>query len=348
MTQVRALAAPAPSAKFESTTIERRELRPEDVRIEIDYAGICHSDTHQARNEWREGIFPMVPGHEIVGRVVEVGSDVTKFAVGDLAGVGVMVDSCGECEYCLDGRENVCLRGNVQTYNGRYYDGTPTYGGYSREIVVKESFVLNVPSSLDLAAAAPLLCAGITVYLPLRDWGAAPGKRVAVLGIGGLGHLGVKIAAAMGAEVTALGRSEAKRADALAFGANEYLVTTDPGFFTDNRNRFDVILNASSADLDVDSLLDTLRVGGALVNVGLPGNRQSFDPFSVVGGMKSISGSNTGGIRDTQEMLDFCAQHGITADIELIEGRPELIDEAYDRMVASDVRYRFVIDAKTI
>lgn len=348
MTQVRALAAPSPAARFETTTIERRDLRPDDVRIEIDYAGICHSDAHQARNEWFDGIFPMVPGHEIVGRVTEVGAAVSKHAVGDLVGVGVMVDSCGECEYCLDGRENVCLRGNVQTYNGRHYDGTPTYGGYSREIVVREHFVLKVPSALDPAAAAPLLCAGITVYTPLRDWAAGPGKRVAVLGLGGLGHLAVKIAVAMGAEVTVLGRTDAKHADALAFGAADYLLTTDADFFTDHRNRFDLILNASSANLDVDALLDTLRVGGALVNVGLPGQRQSFDPFSVVGGMKSISGSNTGGIRDTQEMLDFCAQHAITADIELIDGQPDLVDRAYERMVASDVRYRFVIDAHTI
>ena len=348
MSEVRALAAPTPKAGFQSVAISRRSVRDNDVRIKIEYAGICHSDVHQARNEWFEGIFPMVPGHEIVGVVEEVGAKVTRHQVGDRVGIGVMVDSCGQCEYCLAGRENVCLKGNVQTYNGRYYDGEPTYGGYSQEIVVREDFVLKVPAALDPAQASPLLCAGITVFTPLKAWGAAAGKRVAIFGLGGLGHLAVKFAVAMGAEVYVLGHSASKRADALRLGAQEYLVTSDQATVQKLRNTFDLILNTTSASLDIDQVLSWLRVGGALVNVGLPGERQSFNPFSIIGENKAIAGSNTGSIAETQEMLDFCAAHGIGAEIELITGDPAVVDAAYQRVVASDVRYRFVIDASTI
>ena len=345
---VRALGVSAPGAAFTSMHIERRAVGAKDVHIAIEFAGICHSDVHQARNEWFEGIFPMVPGHEIAGRVVAVGAEVTKYAVGDRVGVGVMVDSCRECEYCLEGRENFCLKGNVQTYNGRYYDGTPTLGGYSTEIVVDEHFVCRIPDALPLDGAAPLLCAGITVYTPLKNWNAGPGRRIAVLGLGGLGHLAVKIAVAMGATVTVLGRSASKRADALAFGAVDYVDTTDVSIYATYANSFDVILNTTSANLDIDRLLKLVRAGGALVTVGLPGKRESYNPFSIIDAQKAIAGSNTGGIAATQEMLDFCATHAITASIELVDGTPANIDAAYDRVVGSDVRYRFVIPTATI
>lgn len=349
MTQIRVLSVASPTSRFEKTNIEPRPLGDHDVRIEIAYSGICHSDLHQARNEWFEGIFPMVPGHEISGTVAEIGSQVTKHRVGDRVGVGTMVGSCGECEYCLAGRENVCLKGNVQTYNGRYYDGQATYGGYAREIIVNENFVLRLPAGLDMAAAAPLLCAGITVYSPLKNWGAGPGKRVAVIGLGGLGHMAVKFAAAFGAEVHVIGRSPEKQADAKQFGATSYIDSSTPAFFEEHANRFDIILNTTSSNLDVDKILATLRVGGTLINVGLPPSHESFNPFSLIASMKSISGSNTGGISETGEMLDFCAKHDIAATIEMVDASsPEAIDEAYDRMLKSDVRYRFVIDARTI
>lgn len=349
MTQIRALAVSTPTSPFEKTLIESRTVGEHDVRIAIAYSGICHSDLHQARNEWFEGIFPMVPGHEISGEVVEVGSKVTKHKVGDRVGVGTMVGSCGECEYCKAGRENVCLKGNVQTYNGRYYDGKETYGGYAREIVVTEDFVLSIPDSLDMAKAAPLLCAGITVYSPLKRWGAASGKKVAVIGLGGLGHMAVKFAAAFGAEVHVIGRSPNKSSDAKEFGATSYVDLSEADFFEKHSNTFDIILNTTSSNLDVDKMLATLRVGGSLVNVGLPGSNEQFNPFSLIASMKSISGSNTGGIEETQEMLDFCAEHDIASTIELIDASSaSAIDEAYDRMLRSDVRYRFVIDAATI
>lgn len=348
MTSARALSVPAPGAAFAPTIIERRAVRPHDVRIAIEFAGICHSDVHQARDEWFAGIFPMVPGHEIASKVVEVGSDVKKYAVGDRVGVGVMVDSCRECEYCLAGEEQWCRKGNVQTYNGRYYDGEPTLGGYSTEIVVDEHFVCRIPDALALDVAAPLLCAGITVYNPLKNWNVGPGKKVAVLGLGGLGHLAVKIAVAMGAEVSVLGRSTAKADDAKAFGAVEYINTTEADAYKQHRNRFDMILNTTSANLDIDKTLRLLRAGGALVHVGLPGERESYDPFALIGQQKIIAGSNTGGIAKTQEMLDFCAEHNIAATIETIEGTAANVDAAYNRVVNSDVRYRFVIDAATI
>lgn len=342
-----ALVTSAPGANFSKAEVPLRAMGEESVRIKILFSGICHSDIHQARDEWFEGIFPMVPGHEIAGEVIEVGSKVSKFKVGQRVGVGTFVDSCRECEYCQRGMENYCLRGNVQTYNGRYYDEEPTYGGYAREIVVDQNYVVSIPDNLDLAATAPLMCAGITLYSPLKHWQAGPGKKVAILGLGGLGHMGVKFAVAMGAETFVLGHSPAKAVDAKEFGALEYLITSEA--METHKNAFDLIINTTSADLDVDGLLGMLKVGGSLVNVGLPGNRQSYNPFSVVVGMKSIAGANTGNIKDTQEMLDFCGKHEIVSTIELLDAtNPSAIDNAYQRVVTSDVRYRFVIDASTI
>lgn len=347
MPTTKSLITKSPSSNFEKADMPLRELGPEMVAIKILFSGICHSDIHQARDEWFEGIFPMVPGHEIVGEVTAVGGNVKKFSVGDRVGVGTFVDSCRTCEYCRSGRENYCLKGNVQTYNGRHYDDAPTYGGYAQDIVVDQNYVLSVSKDLDPAGAAPLLCAGVTLYSPLKHWEVGPGKRVAILGLGGLGHMGVKFAVAMGAETYVLGHSPSKKADALEFGAKEYLITSEVA--DSHKNFFDVIVNTTSADLNVDALLGMLRVGGSLVNVGLPGNSQSYDPFSLVTGLKSIAGANTGGIADTQEMLDFCAEHNIVSTIELVDASdPKAIDEAYDRVVASDIRYRFVIDASTI
>jgi uncharacterized zinc-type alcohol dehydrogenase-like protein len=349
MTTTKVLSVASPTSAFAKTTIETREVGGFDVRIAIAFSGICHSDLHQARNEWFEGIFPMVPGHEISGVVIETGSKVTKHNVGDRVGVGTMVGSCGECEYCRAGRENVCLKGNIQTYNGRFYDGTETYGGYASEIVVTEDFVLSIPEALDMAEAAPLLCAGITVFSPLKRWGAAPGKKVAIIGLGGLGHMAVKFAAALGADVSVIGRSPKKLEDAKAFGASAYIDSSAPDFFESYANNFDIILNTTSSNLNVDQILSMLRVGGSLVNVGLPGSDEHYNPFSLIASMKSISGSNTGGIKETQEMLNFCAEHKIAATIEVVDASDAAsIDAAYDRMLKSDVRYRFVIDAATI
>jgi len=335
------------SSKLETKDMELRRMSPTSVKLDILFSGICHSDIHQVRDEWSAGIFPMVPGHEMAGIVTEVGSAVTKFKVGDRIGVGVFVDSCRECEYCLADMENYCIKGPVPSYNGRHYDGEPAYGGYARETVVEERFAVHIPEGIDLPEAAPLLCAGITVYTPLTHWNAGPGKKVAILGMGGLGHLAVKIAVALGADVTVLGHSTSKKADAIEFGAVDYLTTKETIGVV--KNKFDMILNTTSADLDVDGLLEMLRVDGALVNVGLPGTRQSYNPFSIVNGRKSIAGSNTGGMKATQEMLDFCAKHKIGSTIELLNGSDAAaIDAAYDRVVKSDVRYRFVIDAQTI
>lgn len=349
MTQSRVLLTQSPTSNFEKSTIDRGELGANEVLIDIAYSGICHSDLHQARNEWFEGIFPMVPGHEIAGHVAAVGSAVTKFKVGDRAGVGTMVGSCGECEYCKAGRQNVCLKGNVQTYNGRHYDGRPTFGGYSSSIAVDENFALSIPENLSMDAAAPLLCAGITVYAPLKRWAAGPGKRVAIMGMGGLGHLGVKFAAAFGAETYVLGTSPAKAADATSFGATGYILVNDEATFEKYHNFFDIVLNTTSSNIAVDKILGLLRVGGSLVNVGLPPADEHFNPFSLIASMKSISGSNTGGIAETQAMLDFCAEHSIAAEVEIVDAtEASAIDRAYDRMLHSEVRYRFVIDATTI
>lgn len=328
------------------TTIERREPRPDDVVIDIAYAGICHSDIHQAKGEWGNSIFPMVPGHEIAGTVSAVGSDVTKHRVGDRVGVGCMVDSCGECEYCRAGTEQFCRKGNVQTYNGREYDGAPTLGGYSRQVVVRDRFVCAIPEGIGLDVAAPLLCAGITTYSPLHQWGAGPGKRVAVVGLGGLGHMGVKIAAALGAEVTVLSQSLKKQEDGMRLGASDYLATADDATFEDNKDRFDLILNTVSAALPIDAYLSLLRVGGAMVNVGAPPEPLSYSAFSLIMANRSLAGSAIGGIAETQEMLDFCAEHQVGAEIETIGA--DDVNEAYERVLGSDVRYRFVIDTSTL
>ncbi|MEH0546503.1 NAD(P)-dependent alcohol dehydrogenase [Streptomyces sp. B21-105] len=346
MTTVAAYAASAAKAPLERTTIERRPVREFDVLIDIEFAGICHSDIHQAREGWGEAIFPMVPGHEIAGVVSEVGPGVTKFAVGDRVGVGCLVDSCRECDNCKAGLEQYCTGGGVGTYNAVGKDGEPTYGGYSQKIVVDENYVLRIPDGLGLDEAAPLLCAGITTYSPLRHWNAGPGKKVAILGMGGLGHMGVKIAHALGAEVTVLSQSLRKKDDGLKLGADHYYATSDEKTFEDLRGTFDLILSTVSAPLNLDAYLSLLRTDGAFVNVGAPEEPVALNLFSVIGGRKTLAGSGIGGIQETQEMLDFCAEHGFGAEIELISAAE--INEAYERVLASDVRYRFVIDASTI
>jgi uncharacterized zinc-type alcohol dehydrogenase-like protein len=346
MTTVAAYAAPAAKAPLERTTIERRAVREFDVLIDIKFAGICHSDIHQAREGWGEAIFPMVPGHEIAGIVSEVGPGVTKFQVGDRVGVGCMVDSCRECDNCKAGLEQYCTGGNVGTYNAVGKDGEPTYGGYSEKIVVDENYVLGIPEGISLDVAAPLLCAGITLYSPLRHWNAGPGKKVAIVGMGGLGHMGVKIAHALGAEVTVLSQSLSKQEDGLKLGADHYYATSDPQTFKDLRGTLDLIISTVSAPLDLGAYLSLLKTDGALVNVGAPEEPVSLNLFSVIGGRKTLAGSGIGGIPETQEMLDFCAEHGFGAEIELISA--DQINEAYERVLASDVRYRFVIDTATI
>nr|WP_269205066.1 NAD(P)-dependent alcohol dehydrogenase [Motilibacter aurantiacus] len=314
--------------------------------IDVAYAGICHSDIHTARGEWGETLFPLTPGHEIAGVVSAVGSEVTKLAVGDRAGIGCMVDSCRECGPCRAGEEQYCVKGNIGTYNAIGKDGRPTEGGYSEKIVVDEDFALRIPEGISLDVAAPLLCAGITLYSPLRRWGAGPGKKVAIVGLGGLGHMGVKLAKAMGAEVTVLSQSLKKQEDGLRLGADHYYATGDEGTFETLAGSFDLIVSTVSATVDMGAYLGLLTLDGALVNVGAPEHPLSVPAFALIGGRRSLAGSMIGGIRETQEMLDFCAERGIGAEVEVIAA--DRIDEAYDRVVASEVRYRFVIDASTI
>ena len=346
MLTVNARSTSGTGAPFMATTIERRDLGPHDVLVDIAYAGICHSDIHTARGEWGDTLFPLVPGHEIAGVVSAVGSEVTRFAVGDRAGVGCMVDSCRECEPCLAGEEQYCLKGNTGTYDAIGRDGRPTDGGYSEKIVVDEAYTLHVPEGLALDVAAPLLCAGITLYSPLRHWGAGPGKHVAVVGLGGLGHMGVRLAKAMGAEVTVLSQSLKKQEDGLRLGADHYHATGDPETFQALAGRFDLIVSTISASVDMGAYLGLLKLDGALVNVGLPEEPLQVPAFPLLEGRRSLAGSMIGGIRETQEMLDFCAEHGLGAEVEVISA--DQIDEAYDRVVASDVRYRFVIDIATM
>ncbi|MGW2639493.1 NAD(P)-dependent alcohol dehydrogenase [Streptomyces sp. NPDC001348] len=347
MTTVAAYATPAAKAPLERTTIERREVGEYDVLIDIKFAGICHSDIHQAREGWGKATFPMVPGHEIAGVVSEVGPGVTKYAVGDRVGVGCMVDSCRECDNCKAGLQQYCSTGGVVwTYNSVGKDGETTYGGYSEKIVVDENYVVRIPDGLSLDVAAPLLCAGITTYSPLRHWNAGPGKKVAVVGLGGLGHMGVKLAHALGAEVTVLSQSLRKKDDGLKLGADHYYATSDPETFEQLKGTFDLILNTVSAPLDFAAYLSLLRTDGAMVNVGLPEEPVQIVLQSLFGNRRSVSSSGIGGIPETQEMLDFCAEHGLGAEIELI--RADQINEAYERVLASDVRYRFVIDTSTI
>lgn len=344
--RVNAYAAPAAGQPLAPTTIERRDVGPNDVLIEIQYAGICHSDIHTVNGDWGRQPFPVVPGHEIVGVVAEVGSDVTKHRVGDRVGVGCMVNACRECTNCRNGNEQYCLNGMVGTYAATDRDGTTTQGGYSTHVVVDADFVLSVPDSLDPAAAAPLLCAGITTYAPLVHWGAGPGKKVAIVGLGGLGHMGVKIAHAMGAEVTVLSQSLKKQEDGLRLGADAYYATSDPATFEQLAGRFDLIINTVSAAIDVDAYLGLLAVDGTLVNVGAPPEPLSVNAFSLITARRSFAGSMIGGIALTQEMLDFCAEHGLGAEVEVIP--VDQVNEAYERVLASDVRYRFVIDTSTI
>ncbi|MEW2115947.1 NAD(P)-dependent alcohol dehydrogenase [Streptomyces sp. NPDC005474] len=345
-TTVAAYAVPSAKAPLERTTIERREVGEFDVLIDIKFAGICHSDIHQATEGWGEALFPMVPGHEIAGVVEAVGPGVTKFAVGDRVGVGCLVDSCRECDNCKAGLEQYCTGGGVGTYNDVDKNGERTYGGYSQKIVVAESFTVRIPDGLSLDVAAPLLCAGITTYSPLKRWNAGPGKKVAVLGMGGLGHMGVKIAHALGAEVTVLSQSLRKQEDGLKLGADHYYATSDPKTFEELAGTFDIILSTVSAPLNFGAYLALLKTNGALVNVGAPEEPIALNLFSLIGGGKTLAGSMIGGIAETQEMLDFCAEHGLGSEIELISASE--INKAYERVVASDVRYRFVIDTATI
>jgi len=345
MRSVTAYATSGPKAPFEKTTIERRDVGPADVLIKVAYAGICHSDIHTARAEWGDVHFPLVPGHEIAGTVEEIGSGVTRYGVGDRVGVGCMVDSCRECENCRAGEEQYCVERPVFTYGSIGRDGRWTDGGYSTHIVVDENYVLRIPDGLPLDVAAPLLCAGITLYSPLHHWRAGPDKQVAVVGLGGLGHMGVKVAHALGAEVTVLSRTGAKADDARALGADHFYATEDPATFSTLAGSLDLIVNTVSAVLPVDDYLSLLRLDGAMVTVGAPPDPLSMRAFSLAHNRLSFAGSMIGGIRETQEMLDFCARHGLGAQIEIIDG--EQIDRAYDRVVDGDVRYRFVIDIGT-
>jgi uncharacterized zinc-type alcohol dehydrogenase-like protein len=345
MTTVRAYAATSPTEPLVPTTIERRDVGPLDVRIDIAYSGICHSDIHTVRGEWGPIQYPQVVGHEIVGTVAEVGSEVTRHKVGDRVGVGCMVNSCRECVNCEAGMENYCLNGNTQTYTSVDRDGTITQGGYSTGIVVVEDFVLSVPEGIPYEAAAPLLCAGITTYSPLAHWNAGPGSRVAVVGMGGLGHMAVKIAHAMGAEVTVLSQSLSKQDDGLRFGADHYHATSDASTFETLADTFDLIINTVSAPVDMQAYLSLLRLDGTMVNVGAPPEPLPVSVFALMGNRRSFAASGIGSIAETQEMLDFCAQHDIAPEVELITAGD--INDAYERVLASDVRYRFVVDAAT-
>ena len=347
MLKTPAYAAQSPTRPLAPFTIERREPGPRDVLIDILYCGVCHSDIHQARGEWGSSAFPMVPGHEIVGRVRQVGREVTKFSPGDLAGVGCFVDSCRECEQCRSGLEQFCEKGAAFTYNSTEMDRkTPTQGGYSTRIVVAEPYVLRVPPGLDPARAAPLLCAGITTYSPLRQWNCKKGDRVGVVGLGGLGHMAVKLAASMGAEVTVLSTSRSKEADARRLGASAFEITRDATTFQKLDRRFHLIIDAISAPHDYNAYLGMVRPQGALVLVGIPPEPSPVAASSVVNGNKRFAGSMIGGIRETQEMLDYCAAREIAADVEIIP--IEKINEAYERMIRGDVHYRFAIDIASL
>ena len=346
MSTARAYAATSATDPLVPTTIERRDVGPHDVLIDIAYAGICHSDIHTVRGEWGPIAYPQVVGHEIVGTVAEVGAEVTKHKVGDRVGVGCMVNSCGECENCQAGMENYCLNGNVGTYASKDVDGSITQGGYATSVVVNDDFVLRVPESIPYEAAAPLLCAGITTYSPLAHWNAGPGRKVAVVGMGGLGHMAVKIAVAMGADVTVLSQTLGKQEDGLRFGAKDYYATSDESTFDKLANTFDLIINTVSAPIDLQQYLSLLRLDGTMVSVGAPPEALPISVFTLMNKRRSYAASNIGGIQETQEMLDFCAEHNIAPEIELIQA--EEINAAYERVLKSDVRYRFVIDAATI
>jgi uncharacterized zinc-type alcohol dehydrogenase-like protein len=340
-------AAPRAKAALGPHSFQRRDPREHDVVIDIKYCGICHSDIHQARDEWGGSIFPMVPGHEIAGVVSRVGAKVTKYKIGDKVGVGCFVDSCRSCAYCSKGLEQFCSDGMSATYNGMERDKkTPTMGGYSSVIVVDENYVLRIPENLPLDAAAPLLCAGITLYSPLRHWGATAGKKVAIIGLGGLGHMGVKIAHALGADVTVLSQSLKKQADGKRLGADHFYATSDAATFEKLQGSFDLIINTVSMDIDWNQYLQLLKVDGSMVLLGVPEKPVPVGAFSLIMGRRSLAGSLIGGIKETQEMLDFCGKHNITSDIEVIA--IDKVNEAYERVIKSDVRYRFVIDMATL
>ncbi|MGZ8559761.1 MAG: NAD(P)-dependent alcohol dehydrogenase [Chitinophagaceae bacterium] len=347
MPGTKAYAAQNATASLLPFNIERRTPKPQDIKIEILYCGVCHSDLHTARNEWGNTVYPCVPGHEIVGRVTAVGEQVKNFKVGDLAGVGCLVDSCRECDNCKDGLEQYCSKGMVGTYNGMEKDGSGnTYGGYSKAIVVHEDFVLHIPNNLPLEGVAPLLCAGITTYSPLRHWKVGKGHKVGILGLGGLGHMGVKIAAALGAEVTMLSHSPSKEKDAKKLGAAHFVLTSDKEQVKKVMGSFDFILDTVSADHDYNFYLGLLSTNGVMVCVGAPPTPAQIPAINLIFGRKSVAGSLIGGIPETQEMLDFCAKHNIVSDVEVIAIRD--INEAYERMLKGDVRYRFVIDMATL
>jgi len=344
--KVRGYAALAAKADLVPYEFDRRELAADDVALEIKYAVICHSDIHQAREEWGPANFPMVPGHEIAGVVTAVGSGVSKFKVGDLIGVGVYVDSCGKCDSCTRGLGNYCVEGMTGTYNGFERDGvTPTYGGYSNGFVVKQDYAVSIPQNLDLSGVAPLLCAGITLYSPLRHWKAGVGKKVGVIGLGGLGHMGVKFAHAMGADVTVFSHTPSKEADAKAMGADHFVSTKGADWNKATRGSFDLILNTVAAEIDLDPYLQSLKLDGTLVMIGLSGKPYPIQAGTLLGARRSLAGSMIGGVPELQEMLNFCGEHNILSDVEVIKA--DYINQAYERTIASDVKYRFVIDAAT-
>ncbi len=332
---------------FEPFSFDRREPGPHDVLIKIEYCGVCHSDIHQSRNEWGGSSYPMVPGHEIVGHVLRVGAEVKKFKTNDIVGVGCFVNSCRQCDSCKDGEEQLCEKHLVQTYNSREMDlKTPTYGGYSSQIVVDENYVLKVSPKLPLANVAPLLCAGITTYSPLKRYQAGPGKRIAIAGLGGLGHMGVKLAVAMGAEVTVLSTSPGKEQDARRLGAQNFILTKDPQNLKKFANHFDLIIDAIAAPHDLNIYLNLLSRHGVLTLVGVPEKPFSIAPFSLIDNCRVLTGSMIGGIREIQEMLDYCAEKNISSDVEIIP--IQKLAEAYERTIKGDVRYRFVIDLNTL
>ncbi|MCS5498308.1 NAD(P)-dependent alcohol dehydrogenase [Cnuibacter physcomitrellae] len=342
MTRVAAMAKLSAETPFEPVLIERRELREHDVRVEIAYTGICHSDLHHAFNDRGTTTYPIVPGHEIAGVVAEVGAGVTRFAVGDRIGVGCTIDSCGECDACLAGLQQYCRRGNILTYGVRDYEGSMTYGGYSRSIVVNEHYAMQIPDSVSLESAAPLMCGGITLYSPLRHWKAGPGKKVGIVGLGGLGHIGVQIAAAMGAHTVVFNLDPRAEADALRFGADEFRVVTDPRAMTEGAGTFDIIISTVPATFDVNAYLNLLTIDGTFVNLGVPNEPLSIVPHSLLNNRRSISGSLSGGLPETQEMIEFCAEHGVVAEVETVSALE--LEDAYDRLARGDVRFRFVID----
>ncbi|MEO8412034.1 MAG: NAD(P)-dependent alcohol dehydrogenase [Ginsengibacter sp.] len=347
MSEIKAYAAKSATTSIEPWSINRRDTKPHDVQIDILYCGVCHSDLHTARNEWGNTIYPVVPGHEIVGRVTKVGDHVKKYKTGDLVGVGCLVDSCRECDNCKEGLEQYCSGGWVGTYNGQERDGSGvTYGGYSKQIVVTEDFVLKVSEKLPLEGVAPLLCAGITTYSPLRHWKVGKDDKVGVLGLGGLGHMGVKLAVSFGAEVTMLSHSPSKEADAKRLGAHKFLLTSDKEQVKSVNNYFDFILDTVSAPHDYNMYLNLLNTNGVMVCVGAPSEPAVVPAFNLIFQRRSIAGSLIGGIPETQEMLDYCAEHNITSDVEVINIKD--INESYERMLKGDVRYRFVIDMATL